>query len=67
MNIPRKLKIFALTATVGLFGLEAGTELSIWVWPVLLRPQRRELAGRSRPSASQALLGVRKAMRGWGI
>ena len=29
MNIPRKLKIFVLTATVGLFGLEAGTELSI--------------------------------------
>ena len=29
MNMPRRLKIFVLTATVGLFGLEAGTELSI--------------------------------------
>ena len=29
MNIPSRLKIFVLTATVGLFGLEAGTELSI--------------------------------------
>ena len=29
MTITRILNIFVLTATVGLFGLEAGTELSI--------------------------------------
>ncbi|WP_457300642.1 hypothetical protein, partial [Phyllobacterium sp. P5_D12] len=29
MNIPRRLKIFVLTATVGLLGLEASTEISI--------------------------------------
>ena len=29
MTIPRRLKIFVLTATVGLFGLEASTEISI--------------------------------------
>lgn len=29
MNVSRKLKIVMLTAAIGLFGLEAGSELSI--------------------------------------
>ena len=55
MNVSRKLKIVLLTSIVGLFGLEAGSELSILGIPSFVTPAEARVG---RPLTPVSVAGV---------